>query len=282
MNAGTSTAIQSEAVPASGNESSKDLRPWRAKKSLEELRRQAAEYLKKHEGYECLKCYNTGYVLVALTKSGDYIYNVCKCIDIRESMQRIEKSGLSEMLKECTFDSFLVTESWQKEAKAIVMQYAETQPQKQSSWLFVGGQVGAGKTHLCTAAIGRFLDKGKSARYMLWRDVSVLLKAIVNDDKQYAEEIMPLKTVDVLYIDDFFKTERGKTPTTADINLAFEILNYRYNRQELMTIISSELLMDDLISLDEAVASRIYQRTVGYRVEIKSIPERNYRFRDRY
>ena len=46
-----------------------------------------------------------------------------------------------------------------------------------------------------------------------------------------------------------------------------------------MTIISSELLMDKLEDLDEAVASRIYQRTSGHRVEIGPGTERNYRFK---
>ena len=61
--------------------------------------------------------------------------------------------------------------------------------------------------------------------------------------------------------------------------MAFEILNYRYNRQELLTVISTEKLLCDLLDFDEAVGSRIYQRTSGYRVEIGPGTERNYRFK---
>ena len=230
------------------------------------------------KGHDCASCGNKGYA--AASKDGRWLAKACACLAIRESMHRIEKSGLGAMLKECTFDTFLASENWQHEAKSAVMRYAETQPQERASWLFVGGQPGSGKTHLCTAAIGRFLDRGKSARYMLWRDASVQLKAIVNMHEEYAKEITPLKTVDVLYIDDFFKTERGKAPTTADINLAFEILNYRYNRQELLTVISTERLLFELLDFDEAVGSRIYHRTAGYRIEIQPSAERNYRLRE--
>ena len=229
-------------------------------------------------GHDCGRCENKGYL--ATPKNGRWVAATCGCMSIRETKIRIEKSGLGDLIEKCTFDSFATPENWQKEAKSIVMQYADCQPQERSSWLFVGGQVGAGKTHLCTAAVSRFLDKGKTARYMLWRDSSVVLKALVTDEAEYAAEITPLKTTDVLYIDDFFKTERGKQPTTADINLAFEILNYRYNRQELLTIISSELLICELLDFDEAVGSRIYQRTAGYRVEIQPLTERNYRLKD--
>ena len=43
--------------------------------------------------------------------------------------------------------------------------------------VFIGGQVGAGKTHLCTAMVGEFLKRGISAKYMLWRDDALKLKA---------------------------------------------------------------------------------------------------------
>jgi len=166
---------------------------------------------------------------------------------------------------------------WQKQVKATAQKFTKADPQV--SWLFFGGQVGAGKTHLCTAAVAEYLRRGKHVKYMLWRDESVSLKATVNDDEAYAREINPLKKVEVLYIDDFFKTEQGKTPTTADINLAFEILNYRYNNRELITIISSEHTVDDLIAFDEAVGSRILQRSEGYCCVIEEGQGRNHRLK---
>ena len=246
-NAGTSTVSQSEARTASSG------------------------------GADCALCGDKGWYLKI--KDGREFGGICKCVEIRASLQRIEKSGLGGLLEDCTFDTFIVSEDWQNTAKTAAMRFAESQPQKKSSWLFLGGQVGAGKTHLCTAVVGHMMNKGNTAKYMLWRDASVRLKSLVNDDEAYAEEIEPFKTADILYIDDFFKTARDKSPTAGDINLAFEILNFRYIRQESVTIISSELIIDEIKKLDEAVASRIYQRTTKeYRVEVNHIKERNYRF----
>ena len=226
-------------------------------------------------GYDCAICKNKG--LIAVIVDGYEAMKECKCMETRMAMQRLAKSGLAELLDECTFDNFITSEDWQRKIKATVELFTTNEPQSKSAWLYVGGQVGAGKTHLCTASVGKYLESGKSARYMLWRDESVSLKAIVNDDEAYASAINPLKTAEVLYIDDFFKTERGKSPTTADINLAFELLNYRYNNRSLVTIISSEWLIEDLIDFDEAVGSRIYQRSKGYCVQIGRARNKNYR-----
>jgi DNA replication protein DnaC len=68
-----------------------------------------------------------------------------------------------------------------------------------------------------------------------------------------------LKTFPVLYIDDFLK---GGI-TDADIRLAFELLNYRYNNSSLLTIISSEVDLKNIFDADEALAGRIYERAKG-------------------
>ena len=195
---------------------------------------------------------------------------------IRESLRRIEQSGLKRLLDEYTFDKFLATEPWQEHAKKLAMDFTVN---PDGNWLYAGGQVGAGKSHLCTAIVGEFLERGKSARYMLWRDAIVSLKASVTDDEAYGSAIRGFKHADVLYIDDFFKTERGTSPTAADINIAFELINYRYNDRRLVTIISSERLVDDIMAIDEATGSRIYQRSKQYCLSIGRDIAKNYRLR---
>lgn len=112
-------------------------------------------------------------------------------------------------------------------------------------------------------------------RYMLWRDVSVRAKAAVNDETEYRKLVEPLKRVKALYIDDLLKTGKGQTPTTGDVNLAFEILNARYNDSRLITILSSEMTVNQILDLDEAVGSRIYERTKGNYVDLTG--KRNWR-----
>lgn len=230
-------------------------------------------------GYDCKDCMNRGGSWVI--RSGEQIFKQCYCTEIRSSLKRIERSGLADMLEDHTLESFIDTEGWQKTLKQSAENFIADSFGK---WFFIGGQNGAGKTHLCTAIVGEFLKAGRSARYMLWKDEVVQLKACVTDDVQYAKLINPLKSVDVLYIDDLFKMPRSgdgqsKPPTTGDLNVAFEIFNARYNNKNLVTIISCEHYIDDLTSIDEAVGSRIYQRTKDYCNIIGRDKSRNYRMK---
>ena len=222
--------------------------------------------------YECAKCKNRGYFMEY--KNGAEFLRECDCMEIRRSIRRMEASGLSDIMRRNTFDSFKANEGWQKSILETAKDYVNNSNGK---WFYIGGQVGSGKTHICTAIVIELLNKGMSAKYMLWRDEVVRIKSVINDDEEYPKAIGHLKTVKVLYIDDFFKTERGKNPTTSEINIAFEILNYRYNNKNLITIISSECVMDRLLDIDEAVGSRIYQRSRGYCLNISPDIGKNYR-----
>jgi DNA replication protein DnaC len=122
------------------------------------------------------------------------------------------------------------------------------------------------------------LKKGKVARYMLWTDMVINLNACVNDETEYNKLIYPLKTNEILYIDDFFKTEQGKFPSGADIKRAFEILNYRYNNK-LITVISSEKTLTEILDIDQAVGSRIKQMVGSYDLNIAQDKQKNYRLR---
>ena len=108
------------------------------------------------------------------------------------------------------------------------------------------------------------------------------IKGAVTDSEEYCKLIDEFKRVDVLYIDDLFKT--GKAPdggflkvTGADVNVAFEIINFRYNNPGLLTIISSELTEDELIDIDEAIGGRIYERAKAF--TIGKSRDRNYRIK---
>lgn len=94
------------------------------------------------------------------------------------------------------------------------------------AWLYIGGQSGCGKTHLCTAAAVKMIKQGCDVILMQWRDESVRLKGMINEPDEYAEAINQLKQVDVLYIDDLFVGSRYDgnghgMPSEADIKLAF-------------------------------------------------------------
>lgn len=233
------------------------------------------------DGYECHVCKNKGFI-AKLVESPDGTYSHCiadcKCVEVRNSIMRMKRSGLKDIIKDYTFDKFETTEPWQKAIKAAAMDYAKDP----EGWFFLGGQSGAGKTHLCTAICREFLLTGKRVRYMLWRDDIVKIKGAVTDSEEYCKMIDEFKRVDVLYIDDLFKTGKDmyntvQKPTAADINVAFEIINFRYNNPGMLTIISSELSEDELIDIDEAIGGRIYERAKAY--TIGKDRNRNYRIK---
>lgn len=220
-------------------------------------------------GYDCKLCKNRGYT--AFLRDGQFCLKECRCMATRRSEARLKRSGINP---DYTLQNFKQEWPWQRELLGSAYKYSSNP----RGWFFIGGQVGGGKTHICTGIVRQLINAGREARYMLWRDDSTAIKASVKYPEDYAAMVEPLKTVDVLYIDDFFKTNGGR-PTTADFNLAFEILNVRYNRTELITIISSEFYLDELVSMDEAVGSRIFERSKGFAHGIKRDPKKNYRLR---
>ena len=202
---------------------------------------------------------------------------------IRDSIRLIEKSGLKKLLKKNTFGTFETDTEFRRFVYAKAQAFLKEIEKNTDGvkWFYFGGQVGCGKTHICTAIVGELLtNKNKPTLYMQWREDVTSLKANVMNAYEYENRMKAFKTVDVLYIDDLFKTEKGKTPTTADINIAFEILNYRYNQNDLITVISSEKTAFELLEVDEAVASRIVENARDFRVDVKNDKTKNYRLRN--
>lgn len=102
-------------------------------------------------GYvDCPICKNKG--LIARLDDGYEKMTECSCMKQREAFRNIELSGLSDTLTENTFDKFVATEQWQQHAKRKAQAYADNPV----GWLYIGGQSGSGKTHLCTAICGSY------------------------------------------------------------------------------------------------------------------------------
>ena len=224
------------------------------------------------EGYNCPECGNRGFNL-RVDERGCATAVECRCMIRRRSEAQIARSGLAELVKRYTFDAWQDTDLWQRRARELAQGYAEDP----IGWFVAAGSVGTGKSHLCTAICKQLMERGLAVRYMLWRDVSVQAKAVVNDDEAYSKIVDPLKRIKVLYIDDLFKTGKGQEPTVGDVNLAFEILNARYNDSEKITIISTERSIEELLDIDEAVGSRIYERSKGKYLDLRG--RENWRLR---
>lgn len=211
------------------------------------------------KGVDCPLCENRGYQAVEVNGSWELVR--CRCMNQRESLARIRKSGLSDMVERMTFESFVTSRPWQSDMLKAVQKYVAD---PDGHWLMLSGSVGCGKTHLCVAACGALINAGVSVRYCLWSEAAPALKSLVGDDEAFRERFTPLKDVDLLYIDDFFKL----APSPADVRLAFQLLDARYRNSKLMTIISSERTIKEILSIDEALGSRIFERTKGHYIEI--------------
>lgn len=247
----------------------------------------ASGSLNVDDGYNCDICKNKGFIAKVIYDEtyGDYIQLVshCKCQKVRNAIRRLNNSGLKNIVKDYTFDKYETPDAWQQAIKTAALGFCKD---TENNWFFIGGQSGSGKTHLCTAIAVYYIKHGKDCKYMLWRDDITKIKACVNELDEYKRIMKELKETSVLYIDDLFKSGKGidgkpAAPTAADVNAAFEIINYRYNNPQLITIISSERTLAELFDIDEAIAGRIAERTkaCGYCINLKKDSSRNWRMK---
>lgn len=227
------------------------------------------------DGYNCRKCNNRGYVFFAREYLGSWsaAVNVCDCQKVRNSIKRMEKSGLKNSLKR--LDEFEAEADWQKDMLEVAKAYVAANKSHGES-LFLGGQVGCGKTHVGTAVCRELLHQGMAVLYMPWVTEAKRIKDMADEAGQLIAEY---SRAEVLYIDDLFKPyDNQGAPTAADVRLAYDIINYRYINH-LPMIISSEKYINELLAVDEGTVSRVYEMARRYTVNIKRDPARNYRMR---
>lgn len=216
-------------------------------------------------GVDCPICQNKGYVMYR--KDGYDYSKECECMNKRRFLRRIRKSGMSDMLRRYTFDSYETPDATRQKVKDAAERFCG----EDTGWFYLAGQSGSGKTHICTAICSRLIEKGWDVYYMEWRDESRQLKAMMNTE-ELDERLDRLKKVKALYIDDFLKGGVND----ADIRLAFEIINARYNDTRLRTIISTEAPIEAILSIDEALGGRIKERSKGF---LCKAPKENWRLK---
>ena len=237
------------------------------------------------DGIECELCLNKGHSYVVMIDAGgdaQRFYKPCECMKRRLTVKRMRESGLERALKRYTFETFRIETDWQQQMKNTAFDYL-LHGVKEGAWLYVGGQSGCGKTHICTATVGVILRK-REVRYMAWPHEAQRIKALANDAEQYGALVKPLQEAEAMYVDDFLKPLKGRdgsdgNATAADLRLAFDVLNMRYlNRKP--TIISSEWFSHEIGALDEAIAGRISEMCGPWKIDIARDGKRNLRMRE--
>ena len=228
-----------------------------------------AETVGVQDDYPCEYCGNKN-VHYKLDSNGILCSEPCpECSSIRKSIRLFNNSGL----KNLTFDNFIANKGWQRTLLQAAKEYAGSGG---NEWLFIGGQSGSGKTHICSAIIHELIfEKHIQTVVFHWVETSGRLKRLVND-VSYNWEMAVYKETPVLYIDDFLKTKSLESLTAADVKQCFELINYRYNHG-LKTIISSEYLIDEVMDFDEATGGRIKQMAGRFVFNISRGRDKNFR-----
>lgn len=222
--------------------------------------------------YDCPKCKDQlGYI------KGEWPNEVwvrCSCIEWRRAQKLMKSSEITEEFKRLGFKNFCTDGKPQVviDAYECALEYYqdfENVRNERRNSIALLGQPGAGKTHLLTAIANNLIQR---------KHVSVLYFPYVegfNDLKEdfdkLEEKLERMKKVDVLFIDDLFKpTGRDRKPRATEwqIEQMYAVINHRYlNHQPIM--ISSELTVDELVDVDEALGTRIYEMCQDFCVVIK-------------
>ncbi|WP_246517197.1 ATP-binding protein [Clostridium aciditolerans] len=224
----------------------------------------------------CPLCGGSGFIIKCNSKGQDTI-KFCSCKDVDKSKMLWRVSGIETERNRLTFGNYkpynITTEKIKGAAIDYFKNFNNIRASRRNSMAFLG-QVGSGKTHLSVAIGLNLLAKGIPVVYMSYRDEILKLKQNILDEEYYENSLRKYKTAAVLIVDDLFK---GKI-SEADINIIFEIINYRY-MNNLPIIVSSEFTAERLLYFDEGVGSRIIEMCKDYTVEIAG-KENNFRVKN--
>jgi len=242
--------------------------------ALERIEQKYPKRLLSPVRYECPKCRDTGFI-VRTDERGYEVARRCECYELKQARNMMLRSGISEEFGKKTFDNFLTRDNSQLlNAKNKALQYIEgfagIERKRHNSIMFCG-QVGAGKTHLGTAICGELINRGVAVIYMAYRNAVTKLKQNIVDEEGYNRELKQYIAARVLYVDDLLK---GRL-TESDINILYEIVNYRY-MNNMPFIISTEKAPNDLLAFDEAIGSRLIEMCRGNIIQLHG-KELNYR-----
>lgn len=242
-------------------------------RDLSQNRQTFQEKSTKQGSYKCPICQDTGFIYNKETDT----YRQCKHVALEVTKSKWRKLGIDPEKSNQTFSNFKVWNETSKTSKAAAIKYynefKEIKDTRKNSIMFCG-QVGSGKTHLSIALALNFIKKGINVVYMPYRDVVTRIKQNMLDKEYYKKQLSKFQLADILLIDDLFK---GKVNET-DINIMFEVVNYRYLNY-LPLIVSSEFTLDKMLNFDEGVGSRIYEMCKGHIVQIEG-KENNYRLKE--
>lgn len=231
---------------------------------------------------DCEICKDQGFVFKT---NGLYEYAIkCKCTILKEVQDKLEKSGLGDLLNSKTFENYSTEEEYQQGIKSIAAEFTKDFINGNRASFAILGQSGIGKTHIMTVVAGKLIEENINVKYYIADDIIQRLQACKYDEEGYNIEFNKIANAGVLLIDDIFKSSIKKyynkeSIDTNDLREIFKIINYRYNKG-LPILLNSELHFERFKELDEAIIGRINEMCQHkYLISIKPDSNKNYRLR---
>ncbi|WP_172461135.1 ATP-binding protein [Priestia endophytica] len=241
--------------------------------SINQLQSETTSTSTSETSYECSICKDTGFVWEKV-KTGLFYKNVeqvveqarrCECYKRKNIMRLFRNSHITEEFRKLGFNNFTIEgkpapiQDAFKKAVLYFKSFHRLREDRTNSIALLGNP-GTGKTHLLSAVANNLMKSQIPVLYFPYREGFDELKDRLEDLESKVER---MKDIDVLFIDDLFK----RSATEFEIKTLYSVINYRYLNHKPI-LISSECLVDDLLDIDEALGSRIYQMCKQYLVEI--------------
>ena len=221
--------------------------------------------------FDCSKCQNRGYISYIDSVNRLVFRKECECMKTRKGIEKqLDYFYKYPVLKECSLDGFITTFNFQKAMKLKAMEFIKSY---KNAWFFVGGQYGSGKSYICYAIVNELIKKLND--FALFEYIEDLREIKSHSaDLIYLELIEKYKKATILYFDDFLKVDLN----IADLKIIYEIINYRYKENK-TTLFSSEKLFSELVDIDEAIESRIFEKAEGFILNIARDRQKNFRYK---
>lgn len=227
----------------------------------------------KTSTFECGICKDTGWIEVGSVNAGMHtVVRPCECVEVKRCRKILESSGIAEAFRSKTIRKYDPKSRSQATARDMCIDYVKAFKElrnEQANSIALLGQVGSGKSHLIIAIGNALLKMGIGVIYMQYRETITQLKQTIQDEETFQKTLNRYKNATVLIIDDLFKgmLRQGKA-NESDLNIMFDLINYRYLKKSPI-LVSSEYKLKALINFDEAIGSRIAEMCKGRIVEFE-------------
>jgi len=230
--------------------------------------------------HHCNICQDKGYIFKDVNN-----YEVavkCKCQLLKETKQKMNNSGLGDLLEIRTFDNYIATEEHQKIIKNKAIEYLNEFLKGNKYSFAIMGQSGVGKTHIMAAITRKLIDENINVKHYIADEIIQILQSCKYDQENYARKFGEIANVGVLFIDDLFKNSvdnyyNKESIDKNDFRELFKVINYRVNKN-LPILLNSEIHFERFEQIDQAMIGRINEMCdYKYLVSIKPDIKKNYR-----